>query len=130
MCYLNMAPFLWFSKHQPTVESSVFGSELVAMKNGIETCRRLHYKFIMMGVTLSGPIFVNGDNMYDVHNTQLQESAPKKKSNFMCYHAVHKPAKSRSPSCTKQQTHRHYSVQNSRSPSCASLQTYRHCSAP
>jgi hypothetical protein len=33
--YLNMAPIVWFSKRQPTVESSVFGAEFVAMKNGI-----------------------------------------------------------------------------------------------
>jgi hypothetical protein len=35
--YLNMAPIVWFSKLQPNVESSVFGAEFVAMKNGIET---------------------------------------------------------------------------------------------
>jgi hypothetical protein len=35
--YLNMAPIVWFSKSQPTVDSSVFGAEFVAMKNGIET---------------------------------------------------------------------------------------------
>jgi hypothetical protein len=35
--YLNMAPIVWFSNRQPTVESSVFGAEFVAMKNGIET---------------------------------------------------------------------------------------------
>jgi hypothetical protein len=34
--YLNMAPIVWFSKSHPTVESSVFGAEFVAMKNGIE----------------------------------------------------------------------------------------------
>jgi hypothetical protein len=34
--YLNMAPIVWFSKRQPTVESSVFGAEFIAMKNGIE----------------------------------------------------------------------------------------------
>jgi hypothetical protein len=34
--YLNMAPIVWFSKRHPTVESSVFGAEFVAMKNGIE----------------------------------------------------------------------------------------------
>jgi hypothetical protein len=39
--YLNMAPIVWFSKHQPTVESSVFGAEFVAMKNDSETCRGL-----------------------------------------------------------------------------------------
>jgi hypothetical protein len=35
--YLNMAPIVWFSKRQPNVESSVFGAEVVAMKNDIET---------------------------------------------------------------------------------------------
>jgi hypothetical protein len=53
--YLNMAPVVWFSKQQPTVESSVLGAEFVAMKNGVETVRGLRYKFWMMGVPLSGP---------------------------------------------------------------------------
>jgi hypothetical protein len=84
--YLNMAPIVWFSKRQPTLESSVFGAEFVAMKNGIETCRGLRYKLRMMGVTLSGPTFVYGDNMSVVHNTQRPESVLKKKSNSICYH--------------------------------------------
>jgi hypothetical protein len=58
------------------------------MKNGIETCRGLHYKLGMMGVTLSGPSFVYGDNMSVVHNTQRPESLLKKKSNSICYHIV------------------------------------------
>jgi hypothetical protein len=83
-----MAPILWFSKRQPTVESSVFGAEFVAMKNGIETCRGLRYNLKMMGMALSGPIFVYGDNMSVVHNTQRPESVLKNKSNSICYHAV------------------------------------------
>jgi hypothetical protein len=90
--YLNMAPIVWFSKRQPTVESSVFGAEFVAMKNGIETCRGLRYKLRIMGVTLSGPTFVYGDNMSGVHNTQRPESVLKKKSNSICYHAVRESA--------------------------------------
>jgi hypothetical protein len=86
--YLNMAPIVWFSKRQPTVESSVFLAEFVAMKNGIETCRGLRYKLRMMGVTLRGPTFVYGDNMSVVHNTQRPESVLKKKSHSICYHAV------------------------------------------
>jgi hypothetical protein len=42
----------------------------------------------MMGVTLSGPNFVYGDNMSVVHNIQRPESVLKKKSNSICYHAV------------------------------------------
>jgi hypothetical protein len=86
--YLNMAPIVWFSKRQPTVESIVFGAEYVAMKNGIETTRGLCYKFSMMGVTIDGPTYVYGDNMLVVHNTQRLESVLTEKSNAICYHAV------------------------------------------
>jgi hypothetical protein len=90
--YLNMAPLLWFSKHQPNAESIVFGAEFGAMKNGIETCCGLRYKLRMMGVPLSGPTFVYWDNMSVVHNTQRPESVLKKKSNSICYHAVRESA--------------------------------------
>jgi hypothetical protein len=70
------------------VESSVFGADFVAMKNGIETCRGLRYKLRMMGVNLSGPTFVYEDNMSVVHNTQRAESVLQKKSNSICYHTV------------------------------------------
>jgi hypothetical protein len=86
--YLNMAPIVWLSKRQPTVESSVFGAEFVAMKNGIETTRGLRYKLRMMGVNIDGPTNVYGDNMSVVHNTQRPESVLKKKINAICYHAV------------------------------------------
>jgi hypothetical protein len=58
------------------------------MKNDIETCRGICYRLKMMGVTLSGPTYVYGDNMSVVHNTQRHESVLKKKSNSICYHAV------------------------------------------
>jgi hypothetical protein len=86
--YLNMAPIVWFSKHHPTMESSVFGAEFFAMKNGIETCRGLRYKLRMMGSTLSGPIYMYWDNMSVVHNTQRPDSLLKKKSNSIFYHTV------------------------------------------
>jgi hypothetical protein len=44
----------------------------------------------MMGVSLSGPTYVYGDNtMYVVHNTHHPESILTKKSNLSCYDAVH-----------------------------------------
>jgi hypothetical protein len=41
-----------------------------------------------MGVTLSGPRFVYGDNMSVFHKTQRPESVLKKKSNSIYYHTV------------------------------------------
>jgi hypothetical protein len=57
-----MALIIWLSKRQPTIETSVFGAEFVAMKHGIETLRGLRYKLRMMGVPLTGPTFIYGDN--------------------------------------------------------------------
>ena len=43
----------------------------------------------MMGVEISGPMYVHGDNMSAINNTQQPESVLKKKSNEICYHAIH-----------------------------------------
>ena len=90
LIYLNMSPITcWFSKKQATIETSVFGAEFVAMKQGMETLRGIRYKLRMMGVELSGPSYIYGDNMSVVHNTQRPESTLKKKSNSVCYyHAI------------------------------------------
>ena len=41
-----------------------------------------------MGVPISGPSYVYGDNMSVIHNTQRPESTLKKKSDLICYHAM------------------------------------------
>ena len=88
LIYMNMALIQWLSKKQPTIESSVFGAEFVAMKHGMETLRGLRYKLRMMGVPIEGPSYIYGDNMSVIHNTQRPESTLKKKSNSICYHAM------------------------------------------
>jgi hypothetical protein len=85
---MNTALVQWFSKQQATIETLVFGAEFVAMKIGMESLRRLCYKLRMMGVRISGPSYIYGDNMLVIHNTQRPESMLKKKSNSICYHTV------------------------------------------
>jgi hypothetical protein len=85
--FLNSAPIQWMSKKQSTIETSVFGAEFVAMKQGMEALRGLRYKLRMMGVAINGPSYIYGDNMSVIHNTQRPESMLKKKSNSVCYHA-------------------------------------------
>ena len=85
--FMNMALIDWMSKKQVTVETSTFGAEFVALKHGIEHVRGLRYKLRMMGVQISGPTDVYGDNMSVIKNTQHPESTLKKKLNSICYHA-------------------------------------------
>jgi hypothetical protein len=49
---------------QPTIETSIFGAEFMAMKNGMETLRGLHYKLHMMGVPIS------------VHHISMETTCP------------------------------------------------------
>ena len=88
--FMNTALVQWFSKQQATIETSVFGAEFVVMKIGMESLRGLRYKLRMMGVGISGPSYIYGNNMSVIHNTQRPESMLKKKSNSICYHAARK----------------------------------------
>jgi hypothetical protein len=76
------------SKQQATIETSVFGAEFVAMKHGVETLRGLRYKICMMGIPLSGPTYIYGDNKSQVTNSSRPDSTLKKKCNSICYHAI------------------------------------------
>lgn len=85
--YINMACIDWVSKRQPTIETSIFGAEFVAMKHGVEKLRGLRYKLRMMGVPVLGPSYIYGDNKSAITNSSMPESVLKKKCNSICYHA-------------------------------------------
>jgi len=83
-----MALIDWISKKQTTIETSVFGAEFAAMKHGIKKLRGLRYKLRMMGIPLTSPSYIYGDNKLQVTNSTRPESTLKKKCNSICYHAV------------------------------------------
>ena len=58
------------------------------MKHGIETLRGLQHKLRMMGMPLTGPTYICGDNKSQVTNSSVQESTLQKKCNSICYHAI------------------------------------------
>ena len=84
--YINRAPILWFSKRQNTVETSTYGSEIVALRIAIELIEGLRYKLRMMGVPMEGACRVFCDNDSVVQNTTRPESPLRKKANSICYH--------------------------------------------
>jgi hypothetical protein len=88
MIFINMSMIDWLTKKQATVEGAVFGAEFVAMKHGVEALCGICYKLRMMGVSITGPTYVYGDNMSVIHNTSKPESVLRKKSNSICYHFI------------------------------------------
>src|SRR5688572_31921812 len=76
---LNNTPVSWLSKRQKTVESSTYGSEMVASRIAIEQIIALRYCLYMLGVNLEPTSILVGDNMAVVLNTTIPSSALKKK---------------------------------------------------
>ena len=83
---VNKTPVKWYSKRQNTVESSTYGSELVALRITIEMILEFRYKLRMMGIVINGPAVMFVDNKAVVKNTTLPSSTLKKKHNTIAYH--------------------------------------------
>ena len=49
--FLNNSPIVFYSKKQNTVETSTFGSELVAMRTAMEACKALRIKLRLLGLS-------------------------------------------------------------------------------
>ena len=58
------------------------------MKQGIDALRGLRYKLWIMGILISSPSYIYGDNMSVVHYTSRPESVLRKKSYSVCYCTV------------------------------------------
>jgi hypothetical protein len=86
--FVNQAPIVWFSKRQNTVETSIFGSEFVALKIAIDQVEGLRYKLRMMGVPLTRPTSLFCDNKSAVQKSSVPESVLKKKHNAIAYHRL------------------------------------------
>jgi hypothetical protein len=76
------------SKHQKTVDTSTYGSELVASRIATELILEFRYILRSLGVALDGPELMLGDNMSVVLNTTVPSSVLKKKHNAIAYHRV------------------------------------------
>jgi hypothetical protein len=92
---VNNTPIRWISMRQKTVETSTYGSELVASRIATELILEVRYMLQSLGVTLDGPELMLGNNMSVVLNTKVPSSVLKKKHNVIPYHRVRQPITAR-----------------------------------
>jgi hypothetical protein len=83
---IGHAMIKWYSKRQNTIESSTYGSELVAMRIAVEALLEIRYKLRMMGIKFEPTSDLLCDNYSVIVNTQLPTSSLKKKHNSVAYH--------------------------------------------
>ena len=88
LIYANNALVQFFSKRQNTVESSSFGSELVALRIATDMVEALRYKLRCFGIPIPGPATVLCDNKSVVTNSSVPASVLNKRHNAICYHRV------------------------------------------
>ena len=88
LVYCNSALIYWHSKKQTGIETSSFGSEFMAMKQGAEHVRGLRCELRMMGIPVDQPTYIYADNKSVLVNSSDPESVLKKKSNSVAYNFV------------------------------------------
>ena len=86
--FLNSEPIYWSSKKQGARETSICGSEMVAMKQACEFVRGLRYKLRMMVIPLDEPLFMFVDNQSLLDNTANPGSTIKKKYQSIFFHFI------------------------------------------
>ena len=90
LVYLNSALIYWTLKKQTTIETSSLGSEFMALKTGTEYLQRFRYKLCAMGIPVTNPVYIYGDNKSVLCNTTAPDSQLKKKSNSICIIIIEK----------------------------------------
>jgi hypothetical protein len=71
---LNNTPIRWIYKYQKTVETSTYGSELVASRIATELILEIRYMLRSLEAALNGSALMLGDNMSVVLNTTVPSS--------------------------------------------------------
>jgi hypothetical protein len=88
MVFVNQTLVKYVSKRQKTVETSSYGSELVAARMATELAMEYRYSLRMLGIEIDGPCRMFGDNNSVILNTTLPSSMLKKKHQSIAYHAI------------------------------------------
>ena len=86
--FLNSAPIIWYSKRQNTVESSTFGSELIALKQAVDMIEGLIYKLRMFGIPVLEESKIFCDNQAAVKSGSNPDTRLQKKHNSIAFHRI------------------------------------------
>ena len=86
--FLNSTPVKWVCKRQNTIETSTYGSELVACWLAVEILIEYRIKMRKLGCKLVQASVLLGDNKSQITNCSLPSSGLKKKHNAIAYHRI------------------------------------------
>ena len=79
LLFINNTLLVWISKRQSTVETSTFGSEIIAARTAIDLLVKIRYKLQCLGLPIERLSTLCGDNQSVILNTTSPASKIRKK---------------------------------------------------
>jgi hypothetical protein len=86
--FVNKTPFDWYSKKQSTVETATYGSEFVSARTATEQIMGNRAAFRYLGVSVTGPTYLFGDNRSVVDSATIPHSSLNKRHVALSFHRV------------------------------------------
>eukprot|EP00957_Ditylum_brightwellii_P083478 6346181-Ditylum_brightwellii.AAC.1 len=87
--FVGKTPVMYQSKRHDAAEISTYRAKLMAMKTMVEEVMTLHYMLCCLGVNISKPTRILGDNRSVIINSPVQSSLLKKKHVAISYHMAY-----------------------------------------
>ena len=86
--FVGRTPIFYSSKRQGAIETSTYSAEFCALKQATEEAISVRYMLRCLGVTVTRPTRIFGDNNGVIQNATLKDSLLKKKHTAINYHRV------------------------------------------
>ena len=84
--FVGQTPIYWSSKRQGAVQTTTFGAEFTALKKAVEEAVTMRYYLRSMGVLVTKPSVIYGDNLSAIVNVTDPGSQLNKKYLALSYH--------------------------------------------
>ena len=77
------------SKRQGAIATSTYAAEFMAMRSAVEEAVSLRYMLRCLGIPVTQPTKLFGDNLGVIQNASIPDSELKKKHVALSFHSVH-----------------------------------------
>ncbi len=86
--FVGSTPVLWQSKRQGCIATSTYCAEFVSMRSAVEEAISIRYMLRCLGVPITKPTNLYGDNFGVIQSAEIPEGELKKKHIAISYHYV------------------------------------------
>jgi hypothetical protein len=88
LVFVGSTPVIWSSKRQGCIATSTYCAEFIAMRSAVEEAISIRYMLRCLGVPVTVPTNLYGDNFGVIQSAEIPDSELKKKHIAISYHYV------------------------------------------